>query len=272
MKIWNVKDKSYVSLVTLLCLLFSISISAQPAEPLQLKSGLWEGINSDSWDYNLLELDPDGKHRFFNLNIPSAFQKGRVWNFSDEQIICTNAECIINIDKKTRGSTRLIISPYIETSFKVLEINIDADGVPIFTRTYQLDQKKAPSTVRSFIDSHRNRLESLKEIQSDGIYGFWLGILWLNDKPELISLEVHPDKKSKLVRFINGQSYINESAFLPENVIVEQAVITIATEPGSFTSKLIINQLSDKQLNGYMYSTIRGKAVQTGNFSLSRMR
>ncbi len=272
MKIWKSLKKSCLKAIALICVLFSIGVLAQPVKLLNLKHGLWEGINSNLGQYNILELSEDGQHRFFNVNIATAFKKTKVMTFSDENISCTNLECTININDRSGEITRLIISPYLESSFKVLEINADAEGQPIFTQTYQLDQNNEQSTVRAFIKKYRHKIEYLTEIKSDGIYGFWLGILIMDGKPELLSFEVHPDTKSHFTRFINGQSYVNKASFLPEKVIIDQEVIYIETEHPTFANKLIVHQLSKGMLSGHMYSIHKGHTLQTGKFSLMRVR
>ena len=272
MKIWKCSKESYVAIIAWLCVLLSISVSAQSAKPLELKAGLWEGIDITTFHYNILELNADGHHRFLKASIVTAFKKGKTLNFTDEEIVCTSSECIINITKANNEITRLIISPYLETSFKVLEISADAVGRPIYTEMYQLDSTLERSTVRNFILKYRETIESLENIQSDGIYGFWLGILSKDHKPELITFEVHPDKKSHFTLFINGENFVNATSFLPEKLIINQDVIYIETEHPTFANKLIVNQLSRSQLSGYMYSVRKGQTLETGKFSLIRMR
>jgi len=271
MKIWALARKLRLITIPLICTLFSMSISAQPVKPLELKSGLWEGINSSLKQYNILELNEDGQHRFFHANMATAFRRTELFTFSDEQITCTNSECTINIIIRNDEITRLIISPYLEESFKVLEINADAKGQAIFTQTYQLDKTKKHSIVRTFIKKYRSRIESLTGMQSDGIYGFWLGVLNLDDRFELVSLEMYPDKKSTLTRFINGQSSSYEVSFLPEDVMVVQGVTYIETDHSTFANKLIIHP-GNGSLSGYMYSIYKEHTLQTGTFSLLRIK
>lgn len=239
---------------------------------MELKAGSWEGINNTTLHYNILELNNDGRHRFFNTSIVTAFKKGKALNFTDKEIVCTSSECVIKITKANNEITRLIISPYIETSFKVLEINTDSDGRPIHTQIYQLDSIIDRSTVRNFIHNYKDRIESLSNLQSDGAFGFWLGILIKDNKPELVTLEVHPEKRSHFTLFINGQNLVNATSFLPEKLVSKKDVIYIETEHPTFANKLIINPLSNNQLSGYMYSLHKGQTLQTGKFSLMRIR
>lgn len=233
---------------------------------------MWEGINSTTFHYNILELNAEGHHRFINASVVTALKKVKTLKFNDQDIACTNFECIINITTANNKITRLIISPYLETSLKVLEINADSDGRPIYTEIYQLDFALESSTVKNFIRIYSERIESLKTLKSDGIYGFWLGILIKDYKPELITFEVHPDKKSHFTLFINGENYVNTTFFPPEKLIIKQDVVYIDTVHPTFANKLIVNQLSRSQLSGYMYSVIKGQTLETGKFSLMRMR
>ncbi len=272
MKIWKFIKALPVIIGLQLCLLLSLNVTAESVKSLELKPGLWEGINNNVVQYSILEINEDGNHRFFIANIASAFKKAKKFDFTDENISCTTSECIINIKRNSEASSRLILAPYLENSFKVIEINTNADGKAIFSQTYQLDQQKDQSTVRSFIKKYQHHIESLSLHDSDGIYGFWLGVLVTDDKPELLSLEVHHDKKSTFTLFINGQNFVNETAFLTKNMIIKDRVINITTEHPTFANKLIINQLSSNMLSGYMYSVYKGNSLQTGKFSLFRVR
>ena len=109
---------------------------------------MWEGINSTTFHYNILELNAEGHHRFINASVVTALKKVKTLKFNDQDIACTNFECIINITTANNKITRLIISPYLETSLKVLEINADSDGRPIYTEIYQLDFALESSTVK----------------------------------------------------------------------------------------------------------------------------
>jgi hypothetical protein len=272
MTIWKSSIKSYITIIAWLCFSLSVDVTAQTVSPLELKPGLWEGIDSTTFHYNILELNADGNHRFLNTSIITAFKKGNVLNFTDEEIVCSSSECIINITKANDEITRLIISPYLGTSFKVLEISVDSVGRAIYTEMYQLDLTLKKSNVANFIFKYRKKIELLENIKHDGIYGFWLGILVKDHKPELIVFEVHPDKKSHFTLFISGENFVNETSFSPEKLTVNQDVIYIDTEHPTFANKLIINQLSHNQLSGYMYSVRKGQTLETGKFSLMRMR
>jgi hypothetical protein len=272
MKIWKLSIALCFKTIVSLYILLSISVSAQTVELLELKTGVWEGIISKYLQYNILELNDDGNHRFSKVHILSG--SSNVLNFTDEQIICTISECIINITEENNEITRLIISPMLETSFNVLQINADPVGKPIITEIYQLDQVIGVPTVvlvSHFIKTNRDRLESLKNIRSDDVYGFWLGVLIKDDKPELLTFEVHPETESYFTLFSNGNKDILRVPFDPKNIKVDQDVIYIDTEHPTFANKLIVHQLKKDMLSGYMYSLHKGHTLQTAKFSLMRM-
>ena len=95
---------------------------------------------------------------------------------------------------------------------------------------------------KNFIRTYSERIELLETLQSDGIYGFWLGILIKDYKPELITFEVHPDKKSHFTLFITGENYVNATFFPPEKLIIKQDVdvVYIDTVHPTFANKLIV--------------------------------
>ena len=269
---WKSKVQSCLTLLALFCILCSINLFAEPVKKLELKAGVWEGIDSQLMDYNLLELGADGHHRLFNAEIASAFKKGKVLTFSDEQIACTSSECVINITLNNQDITRLIITPYLASSYKVLEINTDSTGKPIFTQSYQLDQKFGQSTIRNFLEDQKSKLAALKDVKSYGVYGLWLGVLTLDEKAELISLAVYPDKKSIFTYYANGSDSAVKIAFEPDKLKFEQDVIYIETEHVTFANKLIMHQFSANQLGGYMYSIHKGQTLQTGRLSFIRLK
>jgi len=255
-----------------LCL-FVFNIFAAQIEPLKIKAGLLEGINELDFTYKLIEFNADGKHRMFTLGITSAFSKMKFRQFSDDDINCNISECTINITNQQNpdDNTRLIIAPYLDKYFKVIEISTNQYGQPIFTQSYQLDKQKNTSTVREFLNMNGKRMGSLKSIPKNEFYGFWLGILNIDGKPELLSLEAHPDSTSYFIRFVNGQSVTNKTTFTPDNVTKKGDVIYITTEHKTFANKLLIHN-SNSVLEGYMYSSHKGVTLQKGSFRLYRMK
>jgi len=219
---------------------------AQQGKSLQLKAGLWEGIAESDFSYKLLEINANGQHRILNLNITSAFKKVKFTPFTDSNIECAISECIINITNQNNPdeNKRLLISLYLDTSFKVIEISTNQEGEPIFTQTYQLDKQHGQSTARQFIRQYKKRMKSLSLIDKDSYYGFWLGVLNVNGKPELLSFEAHPDNTSQFTRFANGHSFTNKISFTPDNVTKVGNIlnIDIKTDKAMFANKLLILQ------------------------------
>lgn len=253
--------------------LMAVNAFAQKVEPLQLKAGLLEGISESNFTYKLIEFNSNGQHRMFTLKIASAFKKVKFRPFTDNDINCSTSECIITIknQQNPNENTRLIIAPYLDDYFKVTEISTNQNGRTVFTETYQLDKQEKQSTVREFIGMYKERLESLISMSKNGIYGFWLGVLNIDGKPELLSLEMHPNKTSHFIRFINGHSFINKTSFTPNDITETDDVINIQTDHPTFANRLLIHQ-HNSVLEGYMYSTHKGITLQTGMFRLYRIK
>lgn len=259
-------------IVLFILFLLSFNTVSQEVEPVHLPVGLWEGI--DQYQYKLLEINADGQHKLFKLNIASGFSKGTRLLFTDNDIKCNETECAITILKANQNNDidRLLITPYLDTSFNVLEINADPLGKPVLTSTYQLDKQNNQSTPREFIQKYKKRIKALTAINNGDIYGFWIGVLMLDKKPELISLEIHPDKTSYFVRFINGGHSEIKASFEPEKMTILDSTIHVETNQLTFANKLIIHQLNKGMLSGYMYSVYKGHALENGQFSLFRLK
>lgn len=267
--------KSSIFTISLLFLgLITLNVTAQKLEPLQLKAGLLEGINESNYSYKLIEFNTNGKHRIFSLSIVNGFTAGKLKSFTDNDINCNTSECIINIinDKNVNENTRLIITPYLDSHFNVIENYTNNDGQVIYSEAYQLRKQKNKSTVREFIDMYKERIDSLKAINKDDIYGFWLGILNIDGKPELMTLEIHPNDKSHLVRFINGNSVTHKTSFSPSNIRRGKDIIEIQTENITFANKILIHKSDNAVLEGYMYSSYKNATLGKGMFRLYRMK
>ena len=261
--------KISVLFVSVIC----FSTFAKQVDSLQLKAGLLEGINESDFSYKLIEFNSNGQHRLLTLKITSAFEKVKFRPFTDDDINCSISECIINIANQNNSNenTRLIITPYLDDSFNVIEISTNLDGQPIYTETYQLDKQQNNSTAREFIHMYKDRIESLKLISNNEFYGFWVGVLNINGKPELLSFEAHPDKTSYFIRFVNGKSFTNKTSFSPAGVKKTDDMINITTDHRSFANKLLIHK-NNSVLEGYMYSIHKGVTLQTGIFRLYRIK
>ncbi|MDT0603192.1 methionine sulfoxide reductase [Thalassotalea castellviae] len=249
------------------------SNDAWPIEPLKLKAGLLEGISESDFSYKLIEFNANGQHRMFTLKIASAFRKVKFRAFSDHDINCDITACVINIvnEHNPNENTRLIMTPHLDNALQVMEMSTDHNGQAIFTQTYQLDKQQKQSTVREFVHMYKDRLESLTSIRQNEFYGFWIGVLNIDGKPELLSFEAHPDKTSHFVRFVNGESFTNKASFTPANVSKVGSLIEIETDHLTFANKLLIHK-HNAVLEGYMYSTYKGTTLQKGVFRLYRIK
>lgn len=271
MKTRKMKVTSAIKALLTYCFLFSICFTVKAVYSIELKPGVWEGVKSNGMEYIIIEIGDDGKHRLFKTKIATAFKKSQVQSFSEQQVICNVSECIINIVANNNEITRLILTPYLDTSYNVLEINADSEGKPILSRGYQVDAIEKQSSVRQFIEQYSNKLTVQNSTTTTGINGFWLGTVTLDNKPELITLEVNPDKKSHLLYFVNGSNSVVTTSFLPEQLSQIDNVIYVDTEHRLFANKLIINKQSENQLTGYFYSNYNGQTLQTGRFSMIRL-
>ncbi len=261
----------YIKSFSLIFSLLTYTVFANEIKNLELKPGLWEGIRQIDGVYKLIEINSNGQHRMFNLNIRSAFKKRQFRTFDNDDIDCTTSECVITITHPNNDISRHIISPYIENSFKVLEVATNQLGKPVFSQTYQLDKQEKQSTVREFMQMYKKQIESLRSTDEDGINGFWLGILVINEKPELLAVEIHPNSTSHFVRFVNGQSFVNSTSFEPEDIEEIDDVIRIKTKHLTFANKLILHK-GKGMLRGYMYSTHKGVTIEKGTFQLTRVK
>lgn len=259
--------------VLLLCMsLIALTTVAQQVEPIVLKSGLWEGIVDSDFSYRLIEINDNGQHRLFNLKITSGFRWGDIKPFTNNDIKCSASECIITIANSTnfKKQTRIIIVPYLNDSFRVIEIATNELSQPITSDSYQLDKQQNKSTVIEFIDMYHQRLDSLLAMSRNNFYGLWLGVLTLDGKKELAVLEAYPDKTSYFVRFVNGASFVNKTSFSPEDINETADDLIITTKHKLFANKLLIHR-SNIELAGYMYSTSNGITHQRGVFRLYRL-
>ncbi|MDP5029946.1 MAG: hypothetical protein NWQ54_07555 [Paraglaciecola sp.] len=264
-------------LIALFCLSFFAQCSqvqAITSDSISLKAGLWEGIESSTLHYRLLEIGNDGRHKFHSLAISSALKKGSTYSFTNDDVKCTNTECVIQFPTTNDNSKRLIITPYLDSSYKVLEISINNTMQPLAQTTYQLDSAETGSAVGSFLNTYKDPIKkSLIKLNSDTeIFGLWVGKLVMDDKPQLLSFAVYPDRQSNFTLHLNGKSYVNSTTFMATDISVEErGGIHIKTEHPTFANQLLINRVSSSQLRGYMYTVRKSKTLQTGEFWLLRI-
>jgi hypothetical protein len=258
----------YLIFTYCLALLITLPVHAQN---LQLKPGLWEGIYKDHFDYNILEINENSEHRLIIAKIGSAFQSNEQISFTNDEIQCTNIHCTIKLvsPNKEHLKITLILSPYLEDSFEVLEIYSNTDSNLVISKTYRLEKQTGQSTVRTFMKKYSSKIKALSAIEKSGLYGFWVGLLNLDAKQELVSIEFYPDKKSHFARFINGDNGVISTSFMPNNITIKDNVLEITTNHPTFANKLLIHK-NNRELKGYMYSTHKGTTLETGSFKLYR--
>ncbi len=93
----------------------------------------------------------------------------------------------------------------------------------------------------------------------------------MDDRPQLLSFAVYPDKQSNFTLDINGEDYVNTTSFMAEDITKNEGVFNIDTSHPTFANQLLINRVSNSQLRGYMYTVRKGQTLQTGEFWLLRV-
>lgn len=238
---------------------------------LQLKPGIWQGIYKDHFEYNVLEIKENGEHRLIIASIANAFYRNKSIAFSNNDIKCSRINCTIKLvsPNKEHLQFTLILSPFLDNSFEVLEIYSNADDNFVMSKTYRLEEQQGQSTVRTFIGKYRSKIDELAAIEKTGLHGFWVGLLNLDGKQELASIEFHPNKKSYFNYFTNGTNDIISTSFMPQDIQEKERILEITTSHPLFANKLIIHK-DNRELKGYMYSNHKGTTLQTGSFKLYR--
>lgn len=280
-KIVTLSLKNLISRVNLLLLLllglFVVNASATETENklFALETGIWEGI-SDSMgtEYLMLVLAKDGKHRLLRGNLSSVFRNTRQFMFTDENIICSESECVVSMDNPYEEGyqLRLLLTTNLPHIYNVLEISRDGDKTPILSRTYQLEKQENRPTVSRFVARYRARINSLASASHDGIEGFWLGVATFENRKNLIALDVSNSNKSEFVFFRNGSNIILETNFNISDVEQREEVYEISTSHKTFANKIIIHQLSDNLLWGNFYSYHKGQALENTAIQLHRIK
>ena len=249
-----------------------VPISAH-CESLELTSGLWEGINERDFSYNLLQINEDGQHYMFKASIATGFKHISRTPFTDNDISCSNLHCKITLPVyKVNYVKHIILSPYLNTSFNVLESTMGNDNKLISSSIYQLDQQKHQSSVRDFMDKYKGSIQQLAKSATNDIYGLWVGIIRLNHKNELVSIEIYPDKPGRLLRFINGDKGVIQTNFNPEDILIENGKITINTTLSTFANTLLLTRPISNVIKGYAYSIYKGKPLEDATLNLFRIK
>jgi hypothetical protein len=261
---------TFLKYFTVALFAFFVSLPAH-AQNLKLTPGVWQGIYKDHFEYNILEIKENGEHRLIIANIGSAFYRNKSIAFNNDDIQCSRINCTIKLvsPNKEHLQFTLILSRYLENSFEVLEIYSNANDDFVMSKTYRLEKQEGQSTVHTFIDKYRSKIDELAVIEKSGLYGFWVGLLNLDGKQELVSIEFHPNKESYFNYFTNGTNDIISTTFMPEDIQEKQRILEITTSNALFANKLIIHK-DNRELRGYMYSNHKGTTLQTGSFKLYR--
>ncbi|MBE1300686.1 MAG: hypothetical protein GJ680_12380 [Alteromonadaceae bacterium] len=280
-KIVTLLLKNLISKVTpLLLLLLGMSvISAYAAEPetkpLTLGTGIWEGISDGSGvEYYMLVLAKDGKHRVLRGNLATAFRQTQQFMFTDENISCSQSECILSIDNpyEKGHQLRMILAPTLTESFNVLEINTGKEQEPILSRTFQLDKQLARATVSRFVARYRDTISALAPTENKGLDGFWLGVVTHDQQKDLVVLDIDKTGAAELVVFFNGEAITNETAFQRADIEQLQEVYEISTNHKTFANKINIHQINENLLRGNYYSYHEGKLLENSYFQLHRIK
>ncbi|MDP5030516.1 hypothetical protein, partial [Paraglaciecola sp.] len=190
-----------------------------------------------------------------------------------DDIKCSSTECIIEFPRGNKGKKRLIISPYLDSSFMVLDIPVDDKNQGLAQSTYQLDAANDGSALTNFLATYPKAvIQTLSKLNSDtDIAGLWVGRLTMDDKPQLLTLAVYPDQQSNFTLHLVGKDYVNRTTFMPPDIRQQDGVIHITITHWTFANQLIINRLSGSQIREYMYSVHKGYTLQTGDFWLLRI-
>lgn len=259
---------AFLKYFTVTLFVFFASIPAH-AENLKLTQGLWQGIYKNSFEYNVLEIKENGEHRLIIANIASAFHRNKSIAFNNNDIKCSRLNCTITLisPNKEHLQFTLILSRFLDNSFEVLEIYSNAEDDFVMSKTYRLEKQELQSTVHTFIDKYRSKIDKLATIEKSGLYGFWIGLLNLDGNQKLASIEFHPNKESYFNYFISDG--IVSTTFMPQDIKEKDNVLEITTSNPLFANKLIIHK-DNRELKGYMYSNHKGTTLQTGSFKLYR--
>ncbi len=259
---------AFLKYFTFTLFVFFASIPAH-AENLKLTPGLWQGIYKNNFEYNVLEIKENGEHRLIIANIASAFHRNKSIAFNNNDIKCSRLNCTITLisPNKEHLQFTLILSRFLDNSFEVLEIYSNTEDNFVMSKTYRLEKQERQSTVHTFIDKYRSKIDKLATIEKSVLYGFWIGLLNLDGNQKLASIEFHPNKESYFNYFISDG--IVSTTFMPQDIKEKDNVLEITTSNPLFANKLIIHK-DNRELKGYMYSNHKGTTLQTGSFKLYR--
>jgi len=220
----------------------------------KLTSGLWGGVDELSQNYNLLEIDEDGEHFFYKLNISSAFRLSKRYEFSNNDISCTNLECTIKIIKSDKENKFLKVSPHLNRMkvLNVLETVTTIEKKYNKSYIYKLLSIDEKSPVRRFIDKYKRNIKNLYTDTSHGINGLWVGVLHTDRSKSLVSMEIYEEKTGNFEQYIEAISVKNQLTIKPENIHLHGDEYEISLDGGLGPYTLILKLSTNDEMIGYI--------------------
>lgn len=261
--------------VFLSSVLSTVNASTQ-AESMQLRSGLWEGINSDKMSYQLLEISDKSQHRFISVSIANGFRHVNSYPFSDQQVKCSSSECTVDTVHSQRSDDylRLVLTPYLDDHFAVLHIHRDKNSKPVLTEHYRLKKQTKKSTVRRFLDARSQQLTALKPASEGDMDGVWIGVMNSSDgAADMVLLEFNSQQMSSITRYINGTDLTHVATFKPEDVSKrgEHFLIQATHLIQGTNRELTFHRNGDISIEGYWSDSLKGYISYSGSFRLYRL-
>ncbi|MUH72706.1 hypothetical protein [Psychrosphaera haliotis] len=261
--------------VSLMCFALISPVTFATTKPIKLEAGIWEGISDQvGMNYNILDVNEDGQHAFYIANMASAMRYIKRIPFTDNNITCTSAECTLSLNdpRVTNEKYKIIISPHITSSFKVLSI-ISVDEKPTLTQTYQLDKIEGNSTTREFMKRYGATIQALDKYTQKSLYGFWVGTYNDGTQKKMVVLNAQPGQRSEFVVMLNGYSgATNETYFKDSDITTSDTITRISTSHKTFANQIIMHQQNNNMITGHMYSYYKGQVLQTASFQLYRVK
>jgi len=243
------------------------------AKTLSLAPSLWEGVSEEYGEYNLLEIKNNGQHSLHRIFLRGGLRIKQL-PFSNKDIKCERDLCHISIDEPNEGIVfQLRLSKkFSDGPFLVLETAIGDNEKVIISKSYELKEKKGQSTVRDFLDRFKTRLQNLQYEDNQELSGLWLGTLNMDGNIDMLVLNKSDQSKFQLIRFVNGTGYTNETTFEYKDIQNLGDALLIETSHKTFANKLLLHRRGKTRIDGHFYSYHNGQALQTGAFSLTKLK
>ena len=263
--------KAFAALFITLALL-----SSSKASNIELNPGLWTGIDDLNRSFIMLEINYGDRHTFYELNISSGFRAGKRYQFANNDISCNQSECNIKINMSDGYIAQLAISPHL-TDYSVLSIfdtRLHNDNDFIVTDTYKIYKENDKSAANRFIQIYKNDIKQLYSTADDGINGLWIGRRQKDNRRQIIALEVHPDKKGRLIKFINNLPINHGIPIELENISIDSNKIEIIANGKLPDAKTTLNLTlrSSDMLTGFMQSILEEQVIFEGSVIFSRIK